>query len=144
MRMVIPVVFAIACGPCASAATTPSFKDFPVEQVFKGKAALVDFSSNAGAKIFKTRIIQGAKKGPNFAGEITVIEIGCGTECLMAQFVSARTGKLFESITTCGHLEYRLDSRLLVADPPVSGVKPTSGCEARYFHWTDSGVRRIR
>jgi hypothetical protein len=93
----------------------PAFDDYPVEGIYSGVPAAVDFTSNPEASAFRTRITQGAAVGPNFAGHFTVIGWGCGTECQNHAIVDAVTGDIVQfGMTTESGVSYRLDSTLFV------------------------------
>jgi hypothetical protein len=140
MRSVALLAFlALNC----SAASAPKFEDYPAIKMLAGKPAQVDFTSRPEAVRFQTRLIDGAKNGPNFAGEMTVVYWGCGTNCGIANFVSARDGKIFNSIQTCGEVDFRLNSRLLIINPPDEHDQPVpllEGCEPKYFLWQEDGL----
>jgi len=71
--------------------------------------------------MFRTKLREGAKKGPNFAGHYTVITWGCGTDCRLVAIVDARTGRVYFApftVSIPADADYRLDSRLLIANPP--------------------------
>lgn len=102
--------------------------DFPaylVAEIYKGKPAAVDLSSHPEAKTWRTRLIDAAKKGPNFAGHYTIAIWGCGTSCAAFGIIDAITGKVYFP-TTLSHvswagwwgkeygLKFRLDSNLLI------------------------------
>jgi hypothetical protein len=73
--------FSAVTGPGVYKKYTPkfSFDMFQVDEVYNGKPAGPNFSSDPDAKYFKTRIKEGCKsKGVNFAGHYTIIEWGCG------------------------------------------------------------------
>lgn len=106
------------------AARTPEFTDYPVREIFKGRPARVRLDSRQ-ARLFRTRLREGAAAGPNFAGHYTVVQWGCGTGCAGMGIVDARTGKVYfppleysdiidmEDEATRSRF-FRLDSRLLV------------------------------
>ena len=75
----------------------PRFEDFSVLERFEGVPAQVDFSTNPDMLRFVTRITEGAKEGPNFAGHYTLISWGCGTECQSGVVVDAQTGAIYSS-----------------------------------------------
>jgi hypothetical protein len=69
--------------------------------------------------MYQTRLREGAKKGPNFAGYFTLVSWGCGSSCQEWAVIDARTGRVFDRIlrTTAGS-EFYLNSRQLIADSP--------------------------
>jgi len=99
--------------------------------------------------------------GPNFAGHYTIITWGCGSPCLMAAIVDLKTGRVYPPPFHhgSGHsyfqvpwafpmeppLEYRLNSRLLVAR--ICEVTAADGagtnCGVHYFVMSDNGPKLI-
>jgi hypothetical protein len=70
--------------------------------------------------LLRTRIRNGIKNGPNFAGHLVVVEIGCGAGCRVVPVADVRTGRIYDfplggednqSLT----LKFRPTSRLIVA-----------------------------
>ncbi len=73
----------------------PQFKDYPVQQIYRGRPAL-PVLSNKGQRLFRTRIRQGAKMPVEFAGYYTVPNWGCGTSCDSFVIVDSRSGKVYD------------------------------------------------
>jgi len=96
----------------------PYFEDFPVSEEFRGLPVSPNFSANLDRLRFVTRITEGAKKGPNFAGHYTIIEWGCGTECLSGVIVDAKTGTIYSIPWSGFGREFQIDSYLLIINPP--------------------------
>lgn len=98
-----------------------SFKDFPVKRIYAGKSAYPQFKGRDKKYAeFRTRIREGVKKGPNFGGTYSIVEIGCGTGCLFAFVANNRTGEVFDfplggENNYQMQLLYKLDSTLIVA-----------------------------
>ena len=112
----------------------PQFERYKVTRIYKGKPA-VPILRTPKDREFRTRIRDGAKEGPNFAGHYTVIIIGCGTECASFVIVDAATGRVFSRAQreyTCGPI-FELDSRLLATD--VCSPIPTK-CNRAFWEWT--------
>jgi hypothetical protein len=125
-----------------SCLSVPRFQDYPVEELFSGKPVSPKLTKPEERR-FRTVIRQGVAKrygvverpggrerpGPNFAGHYFIITWGCGSPCLMAAIVNAKSGRVlpppfhpkdvyfqvpWELPMT--PLDYRLNSRLLVAN----------------------------
>lgn len=84
---------------------------------------------------------QGAENvnGPNFAGELTIVEWGCGTSCHQAAIIETRTGRIVGPLLTLMRgAEYYVDSRLMIVDPVQAGDSVTEyeAAFVRYFEWT--------
>lgn len=133
---------------------TPLFEDHPVSESerFDGDPAPVDLASDPIGPEFKTRLTEGAKNGPNFAGHFTVVEWGCGTMCAQFAIIDARTGQIYSipwGVQT--GLEYRLDSTLLVLNPikntreayPDSTMVP-AWLSTNYYDWDGTTLNFIK
>ncbi len=113
-----------AAGVNASGASSVGRKnpaDFPIPGRFAGKTMLPDFKGrDRQFNSFRTRIRDGMRQGPNFAGHYTLIQIGCGTGCSFAIVADNKTGRP-ASFPRGGEanmylaLNYSLESRLLAA-----------------------------
>jgi hypothetical protein len=99
--------------------TMPRFEDYPARGTFTGPPAPVDLASAAGARRFRSALAEGARKGPNFAGRYTYVQWGCGSPCQSFAIIDARTGRVtFGPHSLSVGAAYRLDSELLIANPP--------------------------
>lgn len=99
--------------------TMPRFEDYPAPATFRGTPAPVDVASAEGARAFRTVLREGAAKGPNFAGRYTFVQWGCGSPCQSFAIVDARTGRVtWGGGSLSVGAAYRLDSELLIANPP--------------------------
>ncbi len=105
--------------------TTPYLYQFgdhlvPEEDMFAGTPADVSFGAFPQAKNSAAQIENGARFGPNFAGHYTVTEWGCGTSCQTYAIVEVKTGAIihYGDLKSVIGAEYRLDSSLLVINPP--------------------------
>ena len=161
MRSVLPLLAAImslvpvGSVRCQSENTqkpVPRFEDFPVDASFHGKPAKPVLDRNDA---FRTKILEGALNGPNFAGHYTIIDWGCGSGCISFAIVDAVSGRLYSPIpfsalgvpyqgAATGReykgLDYRVNSALLIADGcPEEKVTMTSetenDCGTRYYKW---------
>jgi hypothetical protein len=125
--------------PAASQNTpAPRFEDFPAG-TFTGKPAPVDLTSDPDAPQFRTRLREGAKGGPNFAGHLTVITWGCGTQCQVYALVDARSGRVYSDTLldfSCHDPEFRLNSTLVIQRPDTLPGGSCSDTRTRFFKWT--------
>jgi hypothetical protein len=97
----------------------PKFQDFPVTEIFRGKPKTVDLTSHPKARMYRTRLRQGAKESTDFAGHYVAVEWGCGTGCQQSAIIDALTGKVhFLPINSDLGSEFRLNSSLWVINPP--------------------------
>jgi hypothetical protein len=72
----------------------PRFEDYPVREVYKGPVAPVRLDGRM-ARMFRTRLREDSRSGPNFAGRYTVVVWGCGTGCAQMGVVDAVTGRVY-------------------------------------------------
>jgi len=116
------------------------FPQYPTPAPYKGKPAPPKLTTRSQRE-FRTVLRQGAQKGPNFAGHYTVVEWGCGSNCVVFAVVDAANGKVYDGDMPpindrypCG-LSYRLESRLFVVEKSST---PNGNCEARLYTWNGS------
>lgn len=125
----------------------PRFGDFPVDHVYKGAPKPVDLHSHPRARTYRTRLRQGARMGPNFAGRYTVVSWGCGSNCESTMIVDAATGEVFDGVGAQRGAQFRLDSNLYIADPaegdPAYPDDPTSWLPVRYYVWSGQRFKPI-
>ncbi len=97
-------------GACAS---TPTFSDYSVD-VYQGRVAAPDFSSNEAATHHRTAITRDVNRGVNFAGKYVFAEWGCSEGCYGMAIVDADTGEIYEygETTERGYV-YETSSNLL-------------------------------
>jgi len=125
---------------------TFTFAQFPVAHIFHGKAAFPQFSGrDRPLRQFRTRIRKGMAAGPNFAGEYSVIQIGCGTECSKVLIASNRTGQVFsfpKGGETDGPLtvKFHVTSRLIASQ---WGDYETDSCFREAFLWKGTSFRSL-
>lgn len=97
----------------------PKFKDYPARETYKGKVAPVDLNSDSEAHQYRTRLREGVKNGPNFAGHYVAITIGCGSNCQMQWIVNAKNGKVIDKFMSSLGAGFHLNSNLLILNPPT-------------------------
>ncbi len=98
----------------------PQFSDFPVQRVYHGKPAPIDFNSNPQARAYRTRLKQANSGGPDFAGHYTVAQWGCGSNCQAFTFIDVRDGAVIDGVTADRGADYRLHSELFIENPADS------------------------
>jgi len=156
-----PVIFVLTTILIGSAipqtrgeAPKPSrFENYPVARIFQGTPAPVDLRSHSRARSFRTRLREGAKHGPNFAGHLTIVTWGCGTSCHMFALVDVKTGAVTFGPLYTVELGFRLDSRLLIVNTPESildyygGRYPEEGRSIEtitsYFTWDGRELKEV-
>jgi hypothetical protein len=127
----------------------PRFEDYQTEKIYKGPVAPVNLSSHRQARMFRTKLREGASAGPNFAGHYTVVKWGCGTECVQIAIVDAKSGEVCFPLRRAGiSYDYRNDSNLLVVNPPKDmeeayGSNRPSYTASEYYLWEHNRLRII-
>ena len=150
----------LACVLAMSWAQTPvpipRFEDFHAGEIFNAKPAPPKLV-RPGDRLFRTRIREGASKGPNFAGHYTIAEWGCGTSCVSIAVVDAKSGNIYSGpFGILGYggvlryadvseeqyepLSYKLKSRLFV----VRGCPEDENCATYFYEWKGSQFELIR
>ncbi|MDB5846255.1 MAG: hypothetical protein JWP29_7 [Rhodoferax sp.] len=136
----------------------PGFESFPAGKLFTGKPAKPDIRTQALARLFRTRLLEGARTGSNFAGHYTVIRWGCGAGCTQLAIADAVSGRVFfpanlQSVDNVNVdtafddaginlVQYRRDSRLLVV---IGGINETDALRGiSYFAWEGDHLTRLR
>ena len=119
------VTYILGSASSYADSSLPDFSQFRVtkEEMLKGKPAPVDLSSYKGAKSYKTKLKEGAKAGPNFAGHYTIISFGCGTQCQDNWLIDAKTGKILNRFSSTVGTKQQLGSALLIINPPDPDLK---------------------
>lgn len=99
-----------------------AFEAYPVSKIYRGRAHLPDFKGrDKKHRSFRTRILDGLKGGPTFAGEFAVVQFGCGSGCSNVLIASARTGQVFQfprggEDNQALEVRYQLNSKLMIAN----------------------------
>jgi hypothetical protein len=136
----------------------PTFEDFPAAESLVGRPAAPVLRTRS-QKMFRTRIREGVKIPPNFAGRYSVIEWGCGSPCSTFVLVDLQTGKVydppFESFAAfdveCPEpydnclgegLIFKPSSRLLIVDGELS--HPDGKFGRYYYVWRHHQFKLIR
>lgn len=121
----------------------PHFNEFPADS-FRGPIAMPDFRGRDRAfAIYRTRIRDGAKGGPNLAGYLALVQIGCGAGCSTADIVDLRDGRVSEfplggDDNQSLDLLFRASSRLVVA----RWVSQDDRCKTENLVWMGSAFQR--
>ena len=154
----------------------PRFEDYQVSQIFTGTPAgpkLVTPLEQSYADQIKDGVEKGygvfrdrkEQPGPNFAGNLIVIQWGCGAPCMRMAIVDARTGELYyppisfngvgarsfelplltvgNSVPQNPEIQFRPDSGLMIikATPKQSGSHPSY---TYYFLWRQNRWTLLR
>jgi hypothetical protein len=116
------ITFAIALigtAEVSAGSPLPNLDNYavPAEEIFTGAPAPVNLNSYIGAARFKTKLVQAAQNGPNYAGHYTIVTIGCGTQCQDNWLIDAKTGKILDKISSMIGVSYAKNSYLLIVNP---------------------------
>jgi hypothetical protein len=97
------------------------FDDFKVTKVDNKKYAELVLKSNKDANNFRTRIREGySADTANFAGHYTFVYWGCGSPCQSSLLIDRKTGKIYDSPGASLGYDFRVDSKMLIVNPPDS------------------------
>jgi hypothetical protein len=124
----------------ATSLAVPHFEQYKVTKVYRGKPA-VPVLRTPEDREYRTRIREGAKAGPNFAGHYTLIIIGCGTQCASFVVVDAVSGRVFSHAQkeyTCGP-DFKVDSQLLTTDVCTGAIQ--KNCNRAFWRWTGTELK---
>jgi hypothetical protein len=97
------------------------FENFKVKEINNRKPAKIKSSY---LKKLPKNIIEDIKyqynnkKQPNFAGHYIIVSWGCGSPCQMHAIIDMKSGKTANFIVTTIGLDFKIDSYLLIMDPP--------------------------
>lgn len=123
-------------------AVTPTFAAYPINNAKPLKPEkLVSFSQYPELKVYRSALLVGVKDGPNFAQNYTVVEVGCGTACQLVIVMDAK-GNIVQSTQACLGADYRLNSRLLVINPPEQDPR-AFGCQTEYQVLEDGKLQTL-
>lgn len=134
------------------------FNMFPVKIIYKGKMAKPDLRTDPDSYGFRTRIREGcAPDTINFAGHYTIVEWGCGAECVQLAVVDRINGRVFYSTryipfdTADGHWlsQYRNDSRMIIVNSGLLEDYPgyclqNSWRKPEIYEWKGNGFVKLK
>ncbi len=124
-----------------------SFKDYPAD-IFEGKLADPDFSTNPDSRRFITRIKNECANGINFAGQYTLVTWGCGSPCQSGVVVDRKTGEIFGGYGTSLGSKFRKNSKLIIRnvgaiDTTTSLIEVCAYCEVNHEIWTGTEFKAV-
>ena len=123
-----------------------TFKDYSVSKQYSGQIPKnLNFSTCKYGKSYKTASRKAADEGANFAGHYAFARMGCGTSCQVSTIIDLTTGNVYDGPQATGGYEYRIDSKLILVNPPDSGGHyfPCSYCKPEQYLWTDNSLKPI-
>jgi len=112
----VPYAYSSLCGDSEMMPEKSTlFEQFPVT-IFDGQPVIEpNFSSNSNSIYFKTKIKKSLNEPANFAGKYNIVEIGCGTACLIWYMVDISNGDIFALEPRGLDTEYYVNSRLIIS-----------------------------
>ena len=137
----------------------PKFEDYPARRSIS-QAAQPLLNSRL-ARQFRTVLRDGVAQGPDFAGDSTIVEWGCGSSCHSWAIVEGRTGRVHAppgdvqmtfgpSYFRDAGLYYQPNSRLLVVvGTSLWSSRPNRRADqwhdgATFLEWTGQSLRLLR
>lgn len=123
--------------------TLPSFQQYSVAQIYRGKPAAPVFRTKEELE-FRTRIRQGAAKGPNFAGHYAIVEWGGGTGTGHFVVVDVKTGEIYFHADPNKGIEFlfSVKSRLMAINAYM-GPPDAETCVRSFWEWTGKEMKFI-
>ena len=179
-RRILPFAWLFLAG-CAWAQShsgaLPRFEDYPVTDFFTREPVapkLVTPQDQSYAAQLRDGVENGygvfrdgkEQKGPNFAGNLIVIQWGCGAPCLRMAVVDARTGEVHyppvsfegvgkpsfdlpllapdQSVGQNPEVQFRLNSSLMVIRATPNSNQSGHASYTFYFQWKANGWTLLR
>ena len=130
----------------SSIQSTPSFEQFGVDSIYRGETTFPDFHGrDSSYSMFKTRIREGMRNGPNFAGFFSLIQFGCGTDCSSVYIANNKTGQIFDfprdgEEHSFLQLRFKRYSSMVIAQ---WGNYNPNICILEYFEWQKTTFRLL-
>lgn len=136
----------------------PSFNSYRAA-VEKARAKSINFTNNAGARTFRTRLSEALGDGVNFAGHYIVAGWGCGTGCISGAIIDARNGNVYWPLPLYAlgvwyegnsyvdkPVDYRKNSRLLIitGSPGVKDNEPDKPNGKYFYEWQGDQLKLIK
>lgn len=122
------------------------FGDFWVPERLKGKPVTVlDFSTSKYGKLYKTASKKAIEKGAVFAGQFAFASVDCGTGCYACTIIDLKTGKVYDGPHASSGYRYKINSRLLIINPPQADgfYTPCDYCDPELYVWTGKSFKKI-
>jgi hypothetical protein len=101
------------------------FEKYKVDEIYNGEIAKLDLGYYSDSPKDIREIIlyhYNQEKKPNFAGHYIIIEWSCGSPCQMNAIVDAINGKTITTFSTSWGTQFRVDSYLLIQNPPTTDI----------------------
>ena len=85
------MIVLVAMARAQSTGEPPRFEDYSVVESWQSTPAPVKLTTTS-ERMFKTRLVDAAKKPPDFAGHFRFVDWGCGSNCAAGAVVNLKTG----------------------------------------------------
>jgi len=116
--------------------------------IYTGPVKLPDFTDRTKTySAYRTRIAAGVRAGPNYAGDVALVEVGCGTNCEGGFAVNVETGVVVD-LPIEGEdyfnlaFHYQPNSRLLRAQWQEQTDNSVT-CFRQFFTWTGAAFESL-
>lgn len=118
---------------------------YRVDEQYKSTLAPLDESSHPDAAKFRSALQSGLQKGVNFAGQYTVVTVGCGTTCQEHYVVDRSSGKVLDKVQSSTGARYTPDSRIFIVNPPDSTLNyiDCPYCEPAAYVFENDKFRKL-
>jgi hypothetical protein len=123
-----------------------NFKDFPATEKFTGESPkTLNYSTCKYGRSYRSATKSAVEEGANFAGHYAFARMGCGTSCQVSTITDLKTGNVYAGPEANGDYEYRVDSRLIVVNPPDSSglYYPCGYCTPEQYLWAGDSLVRV-
>lgn len=97
-----------------------TFLNNPIDTETEDKeyATKIDFNGNLDAQRYEAEILASIEKGPNFAKNFTIVELGCGSNCQAYMIVNPFTGKVENiNLNATNGIKFDINSNLIIINP---------------------------
>jgi hypothetical protein len=128
----------------------PHFEDYATTDTLTGPAAPIDYTLDPDIRRLRTQV-EGARRGKaDFAGHLTFVVWGCGTQCTSNVLLDLRTGRTYDDAQvnfSCGTVHYSIGSALVVTGPDTTEAPVDATCnldKTHYFAWSGTGLVELQ
>lgn len=162
MKIILTVIMSLLLSAAVFCQeTVPQFDQYTVK-IEKATAKSVNLRSHKTARMYRTSLRESLKGGVNFAGRYVVSVVGCGTGCIQAGIINAKTGAVYfpeplmvmSSTFEMGDvdtIEFKPGSRLFIVNGYVGDGKDENGdfkvtedFGNWYYEWTGTKLKFIK
>lgn len=84
--------------------------------------------------MYRTRLREAAVRPADFADHYVMAEWGCGAPCAVHRLIDLKTGRIYNAPGATRGFEYRIDSALVIQDPP-DGFPAYYHAPVKYWLW---------